>query len=43
VCFPSIEATFLDDWYVLLRRFAIVVASLILAVVAFVGMTPAFM
>ena len=43
VCFPSTEATFLDDGYVLLRRFAIVIASLILAVVAFVGMTPAFM
>jgi len=43
VCFPTTEATFLDDWYVLLRRFAIVIASLILAVVAFVGMTPAFM
>jgi hypothetical protein len=43
VCFPSTEATFLDDWYVMLRRFVIVVASLILAVIAFVGMTPAFM
>jgi len=43
VCFPSTEATFLDDWYTLLGRFAIVIASLILAVVSFIGMTPAFM